>query len=315
MFELVSQFQPTGDQPEAIEALVDGIHRNFTHQTLLGATGTGKTFTVAHVIQEVQRPTLVLAHNKTLAAQLYAEFKELFPKNAVEYFVSYYDYYQPEAYVPRHDLYIEKQVDINDRIERLRLATTASLLSRHDAIIVASVSCIYGIGDPEAWQNATIDITVGKETQREYILRKLVHLQYNRNDLDLKRGTFRARGDVLEIYPAYLDIIFRIELFGDVIDRITRIDSLTGEVIESHKQITIFPAKQFIADESRMKQAITDIEAELAEQLALLKRQDKLVEAQRLEQTRTIRLRDDPRIRVCRWHRKLLAAFGSTPSR
>ena len=283
-FKVHSEFSPTGDQPKAIEQLVDGVEKGIRHQTLLGATGTGKTFTVAHLIQEVQRPTLVLAHNKTLAAQLYAEFKEFFPKNAVEYFVSYYDYYQPEAYVPRHDLYIEKQTDINEQIERLRLASTASLLSRQDVLIVASVSCIYGIGDPNAWKKATVDIVTGTEMRRDYILRRLVMLQYSRNDMDLRRGTFRARGDVLEVHPAYGETAYRIELFGDEVDRITEFDTLTGEVLEKHDKITVFPAKQFIADEDRMRKALTDVEDELEEHLKLLKGEGKLVEAQRLEQ-------------------------------
>jgi excinuclease ABC subunit B len=283
-FEVHSEFSPTGDQPQAIRELVEGVESGLKHQTLLGATGTGKTFTVAHLIQEVQRPTLVLAHNKTLAAQLYAEFKEFFPKNAVEYFVSYYDYYQPEAYVPRHDLYIEKQTDINAQIERLRLASTASLITRRDTLIVASVSCIYGIGDPNAWKKATIDIETGTEMRRDYILRRLVMLQYNRNDMELHRGTFRARGDVLEIYPAYGETAYRVELFGDEIERITEFDTLTGELIDVHDKITVFPAKQFIADDDRLRQALTDIERELEENLAILKEEGRLVEAQRLEQ-------------------------------
>ncbi|MEO1663626.1 MAG: excinuclease ABC subunit UvrB [Chloroflexota bacterium] len=283
-FQVHSEFSPTGDQPRAIKELVAGVNDGLGKQTLLGATGTGKTFTMAHVVQETQRPTLVLAHNKTLAAQLYAEFKEFFPNNAVEYFVSYYDYYQPEAYVPRHDLYIEKQTDINERIERLRLASTASLLSRRDVLIVASVSCIYGIGDPNAWKKATIELPVGKEIRRDAILRKLVHLQYTRNDMELRRGTFRARGDVLEIFPAYGETAYRVELFGDEIDRITEFDTLTGELLEVHQKVTIFPAKQFIADDDRMRQALTDIEKELEEHLGILKKEGKLVEAQRLEQ-------------------------------
>ncbi len=283
-FQVVSDFSPTGDQPRAIAELTEGLNDGLRFQTLLGATGTGKTFSVAHVVQEVQRPTLVLAHNKTLAAQLYAEFKEFFPNNAVEYFVSYYDYYQPEAYVPRYDLHIEKQTDINERIERLRLASTASLLSRRDVLIVASVSCIYGIGDPNAWKKATIELSIGQEIRRDHILRKLVHLQYTRNDMDLGRGNFRARGDVLEIYPAYGETAFRVELFGDEIDRMTEFDPITGEILAVHNEVTVFPAKQFIADKDRMKQAMTDIDKELEEQLKVLKAEGKLVEAQRLEQ-------------------------------
>ena len=283
-FQLVSQFAPMGDQPRAIDELTEGIHKGVRHQTLLGATGTGKTFTIANVVQRVQKPTLVLAHNKTLAAQLYAEFKEFFPNNAVEYFVSYYDYYQPEAYVPRSDLYIEKQTDINEQIERLRLAATASLLTRRDVLIVASVSCIYGIGDPTAWAKATIELKKGHEFKRESILRKLIHLQYSRNDLDLRSGTFRARGDVLEIQPAYNDIAYRIELFGDEVERITEFDSLTGEIIDTRQEVTIFPAKQFIADDSRLKQAITDIQKELNERVDFYRSENRLVELYRLEQ-------------------------------
>lgn len=283
-FQIVSEFKPTGDQPRAISELVDGLGQGLKYQTLLGATGTGKTFTAAQVVQEVQRPTLVLAHNKTLAAQLYAEFKEFFPNNAVEYFVSYYDYYQPEAYVPRHDLYIEKQTDINEQIERLRLAATASLLTRRDTLIVASVSCIYGIGDPNAWKKATIELAVGKEVKREQVLRRLVHLQYTRSDMDFHRGTFRARGDVLEVHPAYGETAYRIELFGDEIERITEFDSLTGELLANHNSIQVFPAKQFIADDDRMKQALRDIENELEAQLGFFRKEGKLVELQRLEQ-------------------------------
>jgi excinuclease ABC subunit B len=283
-FQLVSQFAPMGDQPRAIDELTEGIHKGVRHQTLLGATGTGKTFTIANVVQRVQKPTLVLAHNKTLAAQLYAEFKEFFPNNAVEYFVSYYDYYQPEAYVPRSDLYIEKQTDINEQIERLRLAATASLMTRKDVLIVASVSCIYGIGDPTAWAKATIELKKGHKFKRESILRKLIHLQYSRNDLDLRSGTFRARGDVLEIQPAYNDIAYRIELFGDEVERITEFDSLTGEIIDTRQEVTIFPAKQFIADDSRLKQAITDIQKELNERVDFYRSENRLVELYRLEQ-------------------------------
>ena len=283
-FQLVSQFDPMGDQPRAIDELTDGVQKGIQHQTLLGATGTGKTFTIANVVQRVQKPTLVLAHNKTLAAQLYAEFKEFFPQNAVEYFVSYYDYYQPEAYVPRTDLYIEKQTEINQQIERLRLAATASLMTRRDVLIVASVSCIYGIGDPNAWAKATIELKQGQEFKRESILRKLIHLQYTRNDLDLRSGTFRARGDVLEIQPAYNDIAYRIELFGDEVERITEFDSFTGEILDTRQTLTIFPAKQFIADDSRLKQAITDIQKELDERVDFYRSENRLVELYRLEQ-------------------------------
>jgi excinuclease ABC subunit B len=283
-FQLVSEFQPTGDQPTAIEGLVEGLGEGLKHQTLLGATGTGKTFSIAQVVQKTQRPTLVLAHNKTLAAQLYSEFKEFFPKNAVEYFVSYYDYYQPEAYVPRRDLYIEKESDINEQIDRLRLAATAALLSRRDVLIVASVSCIYGIGSPQAWGRSILELNVGESVRRDNVLRKLVQIQYSRNDMDLKRGTFRARGDTLEIVPAYAEIAYRVFLFGDEIERITEFDPLTGEILAEHPSIKIFPAKQFVADEEKMKQALTDIEKELDERVRFFKGEGKLLEAQRIEQ-------------------------------
>lgn len=283
-FELVSEFQPTGDQPQAITELVDGLDKGFQHQTLLGATGTGKTFSIANVIQRVQRPTLVMAHNKTLAAQLFAEFKELFPRNAVEYFVSYYDYYQPEAYVPRHDLYIEKQTEINEHIDRLRLSATASLNYRRDVIVVASVSCIYGIGDPSAWSKSVVELKIGDTMRRDSILRKLVAIQYSRNDMDLRRGTFRARGDTLEIVPAYSEMAYRVTLFGDEIERISEFDPLTGELLTEHPSLIIYPARQFVTDEEKTRQALTDIEKELEEQLTSFKAQGKLVEAQRLEQ-------------------------------
>ncbi|GAB4508938.1 MAG: excinuclease ABC subunit UvrB [Anaerolineae bacterium] len=284
-FQVVSDFKPTGDQPKAIEQLVDGVQQGLKHQTLLGATGTGKTFTIAHLVQEVQKPTLVLAHNKTLAAQLYAEFKEFFPRNAVEYFVSYYDYYQPEAYVPRFDLHIEKQTQINEHIDRLRLAASASLLSRRDVLIVASVSCIYGIGDPQAWAKSTVELRVGAaEMRRDLILRKLVQIQYSRNDMDLHRGTFRVRGDTLEIFPAYAETAYRIAMFGDEIERITEFDSLTGEILQEYPEVTIFPAKQFVTDEDKTRQALHDIERELEEQVRFFKNEGKLVEAQRIEQ-------------------------------
>ncbi|MDX1994913.1 MAG: excinuclease ABC subunit UvrB [bacterium] len=283
-FQVVSEFKPTGDQPRAIEQLVEGIVKGQRHQTLLGATGTGKTFSMAHVIQAIQKPTLILAHNKTLAAQLYAEFKEFFPNNAVEYFVSYYDYYQPEAYVPRFDLHIEKQTEINETIDRLRLAASASLLTRPDTLIVASVSCIYGIGDPQAWAKSQVKLEVGSSHRRDAILRRLVTIQYKRNDMDFHRGTFRVRGDTLEVYPGYAESAFRIAMFGDEIERITEYDPFTGEVYGEHKEVTIFPTKQFIADDDKTRKAIHDIEQELEEQIASFKREGKLVEAQRIEQ-------------------------------
>lgn len=284
-FKVVSPFEPTGDQPNAIIGLVDGLEKGIQYQTLLGATGTGKTYTVAKVVEQVQKPTLVLAHNKTLAAQLYAEFKDFFPKNAVEYFVSYYDYYQPEAYVPRFDLHIDKQTQINEHIDRLRLAASAALLSRKDVLIVASVSCIYGIGDPQAWGKSMVELAIGEvELRRDIILRKLVQIQYSRNDMDLHRGTFRVRGDTLEIFPAYAETAFRIAMFGDEIERITEFDPLTGEILDEHDRVTIFPAKQFVADEDKTRQALHDIEKELEEQISFFKREGKLVEAQRIEQ-------------------------------
>jgi excinuclease ABC subunit B len=283
-FELVADYRPTGDQPEAITELIQGVEQGLKYQTLLGATGTGKTYTIANVIAEVQRPTLVLAHNKTLAAQLYAEFKELFPKNAIEYFVSYYDYYQPEAYVPRHDLYIEKETDINEEIDRLRLAATASLLSRRDTLIVASVSCIYGIGNPSAWGKAVLELSAGTEQRRDLILRHLVGIQYGRNDLELRPGTFRVRGDTLEIIPAYGGSAYRIAMFGDEIERITEFDALTGEVIADHDQISLYPAKQFVAQDDLVRQALHDIEQELEQRIAQFQKENRLLEAQRIEQ-------------------------------
>ncbi|HQK15442.1 MAG TPA: excinuclease ABC subunit UvrB [Anaerolineae bacterium] len=283
-FELVSSFKPTGDQPQAIAQLVDGLNKGYRHQVLKGATGTGKTFTMAQVIAQTQRPTLVLAHNKTLAAQLYSEFRELFPNNAVEYFVSYYDYYQPEAYVPQHDLYIEKDADINDEIDRLRLAATAAVLTRRDVIVVASVSAIYALGNPQEWGRVILPLNVGQAIRRETVMRHLVSIYYTRNDLEFKRGTFRARGDVLEIRPAYTETAYRISFWGDEIERITEVDPLTGEVLDSPAEIKIFPAKHYVTSEERVKQAIADIEAELEERLAELNAQGKLLEAQRLEQ-------------------------------
>jgi excinuclease ABC subunit B len=280
----VSEFQPTGDQPEAIAALVQGVRQGYEHQTLLGATGTGKTYVVSQLIETVQKPTLVLAHNKTLAAQLYAEFREFFPRSAVEYFVSYYDYYQPEAYLPKHDLYIEKDADINEEIDRLRLAATTALFSRRDAIIVASVSCIYAIGDPHEWGRVVVELARGQRYRREGLLRHLVNIYYERNDFDLKRGAFRVRGDTLEVVPAYGETAYRVGFWGDEIERITEIDPLTGEVLDDLDELQIFPAKHFITPEDRREQALADIETELESRLAELKAQGKLLEAQRLEQ-------------------------------
>ena len=283
-FELESPFKPTGDQPAAIAGLLTGLEHGHRHQTLLGATGTGKTFTVANIVEKTRRPTLVMAHNKTLAAQLYAEFKRLFPKNAVEYFVSYYDYYQPEAYVPRHDLYIEKSTDINEQIERLRLSATASLFSRRDVLIVASVSCIYGLGDPVSWRKMSVELKAGDEIRRDRILRDLVQIQYSRNDMELRRGTFRVRGDTLEIVPGYSETAYRIYLWGDEIEKVVEFHALTGEVIQAHDRVTIFPAREYITDGEHIHEALDDIEQELADQIKQFKQADKLVEAQRIEQ-------------------------------
>jgi excinuclease ABC subunit B len=274
-----------GDQPEAIRGLVDGVRAGKKNQVLLGATGTGKTFTIASVIQEVQKPALIMAHNKTLAAQLYAEFKEFFPENAVSYFVSYYDYYQPEAYVPRHDLYIEKETQINEEIERLRLAATTALISRRDVIIVASVSCIYGLGSPEEFGKGTVTLKVGEMYRRNALLRQLIESQYQRNDMDLKTGSFRVRGDTLEIIPAYEDKKgFRIAFFGDEVERIMQFSPVTGEVYDEPNEVSIYPAKQYLTAADKLKDAIADIEAELDDRLKFFKETGKHLEAQRLEQ-------------------------------
>lgn len=285
MFKLVSKYKPSGDQPQAIEKLVEGIKENKKEQVLLGATGTGKTFTIANVIEKVNKPTLVLAHNKTLAGQLYSELKEFFPDNAVEYFVSYYDYYQPEAYVPSTDTYIEKDSSINDEIDELRHRATSSLLSRNDVIVVASVSCIYGIGEVEEYKNKMLTLSVGEEIERNKVLTKLVEMLYERNDLDFKRGTFRVRGDVVELIPAYENTKgYRIEFFGDEIDRISEIDSLTGAIISNKKTISLFPASHFVVSDEKLKDAIKRIKNELKERLEELKADNKLLAAERLEQ-------------------------------
>ena len=284
-FKLQAPFQPMGDQPEAIRGLVDGVNNGMKHQVLLGATGTGKTFTIASVIQQVQKPALIMAHNKTLAAQLYAEFKEFFPENAVSYFVSYYDYYQPEAYVPRHDLYIEKETQINEEIERLRLAATTALMSRRDVIIVASVSCIYGLGSPEEFGRGTVTLKVGELYRRNALLRQLIESQYQRNDMDLRTGTFRVRGDTLEIIPAYEEKRgYRVTFFGDEVERITQISPLTGEILSEPNEISVYPAKQYLTAADKMKDAIQDIENELEERLKFYKETGKHLEAQRIEQ-------------------------------
>ena len=283
-FRLHAPYQPTGDQPAAISSLEEGLARGEKHQVLLGSTGSGKTFTIANIIARSNRPALILAHNKTLAAQLYAEFKEFFPENAVEYFVSYYDYYQPEAYVPKHDLYIEKETDINEEIERMRLSTTRSVLSRQDVIVVASVSCIYGIGNPEAYGRVAIRLSTGGAYRRDSILRQLVETQYSRNDIELKPGTFRVRGDTLEVIPAYEEQGVRVSFFGDEIERISKFDPLTGEILAELGEISIYPAKHFITDEEKLITALTEIEQELKERLSNLRSNEQLLEAQRLEQ-------------------------------
>ncbi len=285
MFKLVSKYQPSGDQPQAIKELVNGINSGKKNQVLLGATGTGKTFTIANVIKEVNKPTLVLAHNKTLAGQLYSEFKELFPENRVEYFVSYYDYYQPEAYVPSTDTYIEKDSSINDEIDELRHSATAALLDTRDVIVVASVSCIYGIGEVEEYKNKMLNLYVGQEISKDDILRKLVDMLYERNDIDFVRGTFRSKGDVIEIIPAsYRSKGIRIELFGDEIDRISEFDTLTGKVDVNKKTVSIFPASLFVTSDEKIEKAISTIKDELKSRLQYFQENNKLVEYQRLEQ-------------------------------
>lgn len=283
-FRLVAPYTAQGDQPEAIKKLSKGIDQGHRHQTLLGATGTGKTFAMASVIEEINKPTLVIAHNKTLAAQLTSEFMEFFPDNTVGYFVSYYDYYQPEAYVPQTDTYIEKDSSINEDVERLRLAATMSLFERRDVLIVASVSCIYGLGDPANYLDLSTHLEVGQIREREDILRELTLMQYNRNDMSLTRGHFRVKGDVMEIFPVYDDIAIRVELFGDELERITKIDTLTGEILGEIQEITIYPASHFVTPEDKVKKAIITINEELEERLADLNSQNKLLEAQRLEQ-------------------------------
>ena len=283
-FKLVSPFQLRGDQPQAVAQLTAGLEAGMRHQVLLGVTGSGKTFTMANVIARVNRPTLVIAHNKTLAAQLYSEFKEFFPENAVHYFVSYYDYYQPEAYIPQSDTYIEKDASINQEIDRLRHASTSALFERRDVLIVASVSCIYGLGSPEDYQGMTLSLKHGDTRNRDKILRRLVGIQYTRNDVGFTRGTFRVRGDVIEIIPVYGETVIRIELFGDEIDRILEVDPLTGEILGEKEQITIYPGTHYVTSEEKLKAAIRSIEEELETELTRLRASGKLLEAQRLEQ-------------------------------
>ncbi|MCQ2513132.1 MAG: DEAD/DEAH box helicase family protein, partial [Lachnospiraceae bacterium] len=282
-FKLVSEYQPTGDQPRAIKELVDGFKEGNQFETLLGVTGSGKTFTMANIIQALNKPTLVIAHNKTLAAQLYSEFKEFFPENAVEYFISYYDYYQPEAYVPSTDTYIEKDSSINDEIDRLRHSATTSLVERKDVIIIASVSCIYGIGDPEEYARMSVSLRPGMQKDRDEVIRELINIQYDRNDMDFQRGTFRVRGDVIEILPAMTEKnAIRVEFFGDEIDRITQIDTLTGEIKARMEHVAILPASYYVVPQEQMERALVNISKELDERVAYFHSEDKLLEAQRI---------------------------------
>ncbi|MFA5065359.1 MAG: excinuclease ABC subunit UvrB [Dehalococcoidia bacterium] len=283
-FKIVSDFSMTGDQPQAVDALVRGVEAGYRQQTLLGVTGSGKTYTMANVVARLQRPTLVMCHNKTLAAQLATEFKEFFPENAVEYFVSYYDYYQPEAYIPRTDTYIEKDTDVNDEIDKLRHAATRALLTRRDVLIVASVSCIYSLGEPEEYQSFVVNVAKGQKIERNKLVRKFVDMQYERNDIDFQRGRFRIRGDTLEILPSYEEIAIRIEFWGDTVERIMEVDSLTGELLAEKESVDIFPAKHFVTSPDRLEQAVADIRAEMVERVAEFNRQGKLLEAARIEQ-------------------------------
>ncbi|MDE0142609.1 MAG: excinuclease ABC subunit UvrB [Caldilineaceae bacterium] len=283
-FQVVSDFQPMGDQPQALSRLASGIDEGLQHQVLLGVTGSGKTYTMAKVVEAIQKPTLVIAHNKTLAAQLYSEFREFLPNNMVEYFVSYYDYYQPEAYIPRSDTYIEKDAQVNEEIERLRLAATSALFSRKDVVIVASVSCIYGLGSPQDYGQVALKLTVGEMVRRNQVLRHLVDIFYERNDTALQRAKFRVRGDVLEVQPAYSDNALRVSFWGDEIERISEIDTLTGEILDDYPEVEIFPAKHFITHQDQVQEAIVDIEEELKQQIAMLESQGKLLEAQRIGQ-------------------------------
>ncbi|MEE3195490.1 MAG: DEAD/DEAH box helicase family protein, partial [Candidatus Neomarinimicrobiota bacterium] len=283
-FNLISEYQPSGDQPQAIDALVSSLKEDSKHQTLLGVTGSGKTFTIANVIQQLQRPTLIISHNKTLAAQLYGEFKQLFPHNAVEFFISYYDYYQPEAYLPVTDTFIEKDMSINEEIDILRLKATSSLLARKDVIVISSVSCIYGIGSPAEYQEQVVQVQKSIQLNRRAFFRKLVNIHYSRNDAVFERGTFRVRGDIIEIYLAYEDIGVRLEMFGDTIDSISRFNPLTGEVLKEMANEFIYPAKHFVTDQQSIKNIVSDIREELTQRLEELRSDGALLEAQRLEQ-------------------------------
>src|SRR5215469_6093866 len=283
-FKVEAPFEPTGDQPDAIVKLVEGIRKDYRYQTLLGVTGSGKTYTVAKIVEQVQKPTLVLAPNKTLAAQLFSEFKEFFPNNAVEYFVSYYDYYQPEAYIPRTDTYVEKESMLNEEIEKLRLSATRSLFERRDVLIVASVSCIFGLGSPEEYGEVVLTLKQGETRRRDRVLRHLADIQYERNDQSFTRGKFRVRGDVLEIYPSYEDLAVRVEFFGDEIERMVEIDPLTGEILGQRTRLDIYPAKHWVTTQDRLNRAIVGIEEELAQRLTELETAGKVLEAARLRQ-------------------------------
>ncbi len=307
-FEVISDYTPSGDQPQAIAELVGHINAGETDVVLLGATGTGKSATTAWLIEQVQRPTLVLAHNKTLAAQLANEFRELMPNNAVEYFVSYYDYYQPEAYVPQTDTFIEKDSSVNAEVERLRHSTTNSLLSRRDVIVVSTVSCIYGLGAAEEYLEAMVALQVGEKIPREALIRKFVNMQYQRNDVDFSRGKFRVRGDTIEIIPVYEEHAIRIEMFGDEIEGLYTLHPLTGEVLRKMDAVSVFPATHYAASPDTMKRAIVTIKEELGPRLEELERQGKLLEAQRLRMRTQFRYRDDGADRFLQWHRELLAA-------
>lgn len=309
MFELVSSYSPAGDQPQAIAKLSEGLFSGAKHQTLLGVTGSGKTFTIANVIAKIDKPTLVISHNKTLAAQLYAEFKGFFPNNAVEYFVSYFDYYQPEAYIPRTDTFIEKDSSINEEIERLRLSTMSSLFARRDVIVVASVSCIYGIGSKEDYDAMVVPVRTGQELSRDQFLSRLVDLQYSRNDIEFSRGHFRVRGDTVELCPAYTEDALRVEFFGDEIERITRFEPLTGQKIESLSAVTVYPGKQFVTPADKMKRAILSIREELTDRIAWFEAQGKLLEAQRIKMRNGGPFGDDARNGILFRHRELLASY------
>ncbi|MDA8146528.1 MAG: DEAD/DEAH box helicase family protein, partial [Thermaerobacter sp.] len=285
LFRLRSEYTPKGDQPQAIAQLTEGVERGLAHQVLLGVTGSGKTFTMAGIIERVQRPTLVIAHNKTLAAQLCAEFKEFFPDSAVEYFVSYYDYYQPEAYLPVSDTYIEKDSSINDEVDKLRHSATSALFERRDVIVVASVSCIYGLGSPQDYRDLVVSLRVGAQRELRSVLRRLAEIQYARNDVNLTRGTFRVRGDVLEVFPAsFTERAVRVEFFGDTVERITEVDLVTGELLGERRHVAVYPASHYVTAPERLQPALVAIEAELEERLAWFRQRDKLLEAQRLEQ-------------------------------